>query len=334
MSWDVSVRKITAITPIENADSIELAIIGNGWPCVVKKGVHQVGELVTYIPVDSLVPDTLLATLGLQGKLSGSRRNRVKAVRLRGQTSIGILAPVPPGKAEGDDVANYYGIMRWEQDIPACLAGTAKPRPQGFIKYDVDNINNEDWLIDGEEVVITEKLHGTNVAFGIVNNEFVVCSRSMSLIEDSSNLYWKIAREYNIEAILRAGKLDDQEQFWLHGEIFGKGVQDLTYGLDKPHLAIFDMRTNNGWLDYVLMHSLAQLWKLPLAPRLYTGPYSKAIVDQFTDGKETYSGFSTHMREGCVIKPVVERVTYRGQRVILKSVSKEYLLRKNGTEFH
>lgn len=64
-----------------------------------------------------------------------------------------------------------------------------------------------------------------------------------------------------------------------------------------------------------------------MVPELYRGPYSKAIVDSYVSGKEKVSGRELHLREGIVIRPIVERVNLRGRsRVMLKYVSPEYLM--------
>lgn len=78
------------IRPHENADSLEIAIVG-GYHAVVPKGQYRTGEYALYIPEAALVPDELLEEIGLTGKLSGSGKNRVKAIRLRGVVSQGIV---------------------------------------------------------------------------------------------------------------------------------------------------------------------------------------------------------------------------------------------------
>ena len=64
-------------------------------------------------------------------------------------------------------------------------------------------------------------------------------------------------------------------------------------------------------------------------PRLHVGPYTPEVLAELTDGKETVSGKSAHMREGVVIKSVRSE-----PRKVAKSVSEKYLLRKNGTEYN
>jgi len=43
---------------------------------------------------------------------------------------------------------------------------------------------------------------------------------------------------------------------------------------------------------------------------------------------------ANHIREGIVMVPAVERIDRSIGRVCLKSVSAEYLVRKNGTEYN
>ena len=51
-----------------------------------------------------------------------------------------------------------------------------------------------------------------------------------------------------------------------------------------------------------------------------------------TDGATALGG--RHVREGAVVKPVTERESPEFGRVILKSVSGDYLTRKGGTEYN
>lgn len=69
-------------------------------------------------------------------------------------------------------------------------------------------------------------------------------------------------------------------------------------------------------------------------PVLYRGPFTREVMAEYTDGLEAVSGNGMHIREGIVMKPVVERrddLSGLG-RVMLKSVSDKYTLRKGGTE--
>ena len=132
--------------------------------------------------------------------------------------------------------------------------------------------------------------------------------------------------------------LNCDEPIYILGEVFGAGVQDLTYGGDTPQFRIFDVYVGQPcegkYLNPHEMGYLAISVGVPTVPVLHVGAYSHGALEYHTDGMETASGKEAHMREGIVIKPVEERRHDELGRVILKSVSEKYLLRKNATEYN
>lgn len=191
------------ITPHGNADSLELAQIG-GYISIVKKGQFQNGDLAVYIPEQSVLPEWLLKQLGFwddlngKGKLSGSRGNRVRAMKLRGVLSQGLLYPVDKevyddgvaysieggkggdsgfdafqldaGHENGFNAAEWLGIVKYEPVVPAQMAGrVAGGDLDATIGYDFENIKKFPTLFeDDEPVVMTEKIHGTFVQVGLI----------------------------------------------------------------------------------------------------------------------------------------------------------------------
>lgn len=125
--------------------------------------------------------------------------------------------------------------------------------------------------------------------------------------------------------------------FYILGEVYGKGVQDLTYGADKPTFRVFDIYIGSPgsgyYLDYADFVVTCQHIGVERVPVLYTGPFSKEKMYEVTNGKESVSGTSANIREGVVVKPINDRYDIELGRVVLKSVSEHYLLRKDGTEF-
>jgi RNA ligase (TIGR02306 family) len=89
-TFTAPVVRIRAIEAIPGADAIELAVVGD-YRSVVRKGQFQPGSVAVYLPESAIVPDALLEQLGLTGKLAGPDKNRVKAIKLRGCLSQGIL---------------------------------------------------------------------------------------------------------------------------------------------------------------------------------------------------------------------------------------------------
>jgi RNA ligase (TIGR02306 family) len=338
--FEVKNYRLRLVEPLVNSDFLDIAWV-NDWPCVVKRSQYREGDLVTYIPADSIVPEELLESIGLKGKLSGSKKNRVKAVRLRGQFSCGLVLDPPHGTEEGQDVAEILGITKYEEPVPAELRGIGRYHPPYWLKYDIENIRTyNSWFEDGESVVITEKGHGCNCSFSLhmsPENQIVfsVSSRSITLEESDTNTYWKMARKYNIEDFMMKSfshLLNPGDAIYLYCEILN--TQDLKYGISNGEFEIrfFDLRFNYNWRSfYDLVGFLGNDYKT--MPILYEGPFSKEKVIECTNGKEQVSGKELHIREGCVIRPVLER-WHRNHRVIAKSISEDYLTRKDGTEMH
>ncbi|MFF9239717.1 RNA ligase (ATP) [Streptomyces sp. NPDC014801] len=338
-----------------NADALELAQVGL-YRAVVAKGAYRTGEAALYIPEQAVLPAGLIEELGLTGRLAGGAANRVKAVRLRGELSQGIvcrpraLAGVDLMRAaqEGTDFAELLGVTKWVPPVPPTMNGEVESAPELLPWVDIENIRRyPDVFAPGEPVVLTEKLHGSACLVTYVADADRVHvsskgfgSRSLALKEDPRNLYWRAVRAHGVaEAAARlAGRLGAR-RVGVFGEVYGAGVQDLTYGADGRRddalgYAVFDVCAEiDGivrWLDPAELLA----GELPLVPRLYEGPFDIDRVLEWATGRETVSGRGLHLREGVVVRPAVERHSpVTGGRAIAKAVSPAYLTRKGGTEF-
>lgn len=345
-----------------NADNIEMAIVG-GFRAVVQKGKFKDGDLVAYIPEQAIVPNDILAELELEGKLSGPGKNRVKAIKLRGELSQGLIYPAKPNWTEGMDVAGELGIIKWEPEIPAHLSGqvdslakfqhlldknVAEHIPDLSFKYDIENIKNWMNIFDiGEEVVMTEKIHGTLVCIGVVvpsMQEFVsskgLLSRGLILkdsSENTSNIYVQTKRLAGLTERIIPESFSEPSVIYFFGEIFGKGIQDLCYGMEQPTFSLFDIAIRNKhgtqFMNEEEFQDTCFRIDLPMVPAIYRGPFSHEILLEHTSGRSAI--YPAQIREGVVVKPVVERRDDKLGRVILKSVSPEYLMRGGiTTEFN
>lgn len=332
-----------------NADKIELAKI-DGYISIVSKGLFKTGELAVYIPEQAIVPEKILEDIGLKGLLDGSLKNRVKAKRLRGIFSQGLLYPVRKGWVEGQDVAEELGIIKYEPVIPVQMRGRAVGAALEItVNYDIENIKKDPNAFDGDMVVMTEKIHGTFVQIGYMperlHKDFLDCGRFMISskglgargicldIHDATSIHAKTMKQLNLYPKLVCIKAEYQEligdePIFMLGEVFGPGVQDLTY-TDKISFRLFDIcygeRGNQKYIDPVLVEQIANDYEIEVCPEIYFGWYSEEELIKATTGKETISGISKHMREGVVIKNI------SGPRKIFKSVSEDYLLRKGET---
>lgn len=147
------------------------------------------------------------------------------------------------------------------------------------------------------------------------------------------NMVWSLGEEELKTKLISLANAYDANSVIVFGEVFGKSVQDLTYDRDTLDLRIFDISINGNYLDWDVMSSLTkQFLDLDVVPILGRGPFSKEELTKYTNGKSTLA--PNQIREGCVIKPIEERWHANLGRVVLKSISEDYLLRKGGSEDH
>ena len=384
---DFTVRVVRIDQPVvdhPNADRLSLVRIA-GFECISNKvdgrPRYQEGDYVVYIPEASVLPEWLLKRLDMwdeannKGFLAGSEGNRVKTIKLRGIVSQGVLLPVEVQTVmgadrlkdclvlhtdsedffvdEGEDVAAYLGITKYEPPIPVHMAGAITPCAHTK-KYDFESIQKlPDLFTPGEAVVATEKTHGTFVQIGFVpglahpecfgqNGDIYVCSKGygqQGLVfsnspQNDTNLYVRVLRD--LLAREWEGKLAalchmfSNQAIRVFGEIIGPGVQDLHYGLKAPELRVFDIMVNEEFLPPHAFRQAASALSFPTVPVLYEGPYDLDALVKVRDGKD-YSG--SHVREGIVIRAADGSSHEVHGRKIGKWVSPDYLLRKNATEF-
>lgn len=383
-TFAVTVKRILAIEPHPNADALDIVAI-DGYRSVVHTGQFETGELVAYIPEDSVLPEWLLKRLGFwdgkknRGTLHGKDGNRVKAIRLRGELSQGICYPIheagreagllfteagisydAPRACEGDDVAERLGITKYEPPIPVALAGEVFNAGQHLtLDFDVENWKaHPDILQEGEEVIFTEKLHGTCTivavlpyqdahpdAFGEHHNILVFSkglgAKGLALKDNGcneNNLYVRATRSLRtrLNGMFRRNPDGPARPYFILGETVGRGVQDLHYGtlLEFRVFALaFGYRGGQVFADWDTTSGFYKdVLGFETVPVLYRGPFSEAVMKEYTDGRTAMG--AEHIREGLVMVPAKECTDPRIGRVCLKSVSADYLTRKNGTEFH
>ncbi|MCX4524302.1 MULTISPECIES: RNA ligase (ATP) [unclassified Streptomyces] len=352
----VTVEELT-VHDHPNADALELAQVGL-YRAVVAKGAYRTGDFALYIPEQAVLPAALIEELGLTGRLAGSACDRVKAVRLRGELSQGLvcrpgaLAEVDLGQAaeEGTDFAGLLGITKWAPPIPTTMDGDVESAPDLLPWVDIENLQRYPHIFEpGEPVVLTEKLHGTACLLTYVaEGERVLVSskgigaKGLALKEDERNVYWRAVRGHGVaEVAARLAGTLGASRVGIFGEVYGTGVQDLGYGAhaalagSAPGFAVFDVSAEiDGQVRWLDPAEVLADGELPQVPRLFEGPYTLDVVLELATGRETVSGRNLHLREGVVIRPAAERYSpVVGGRAIAKAVSPAYLTRKGGTEY-
>lgn len=382
----VPVVKIEELIPIANADKIVLAKV-LGFSCIVSKDKYQVGDLVIYIPVDSLIPNKLIEQFGLEFV----RKNRISCLKLKGVFSEGLILDNFLNAKLGANVAEKLGIEKYEPPEPNFQKDRPKEtvamywegyfrkqiplwraikktftvtydqyfRPRKkvnpyFDKYtDIQNIKHYPDLFNfTDNVVILEKLHGSNFRCGSLkrrNNgiidsiiqffsgeyEFVYGSHNVQKTIFSGkgfygeDVYGQVAKKYDMEHKCKA-----YPNYIFYGELVGPKIQKgFEYDLKELDLRIFDIKDTetNKYVDWDRVKGICRYINVPFVPELYEGAFSKEKVIELTSGKSTVAG---HIREGAVIKTNPEQYDNRVGRKILKSISPDYLLIKDRTDYH
>jgi RNA ligase (TIGR02306 family) len=349
----VTIRRVSALNPIEGADAIELAQI-DGWGVVVKKGELHVNDEVLYFELDCLLPvaDPRFAFLKRSHIVDGIEYHRLKTIRLRGQYSQGLAIPlaqfpefdVNNGYLHGiDSPAELLGVIKYEPDVPAQMRGkiagnfpthlarkTDSERVQNLGMHFLAPSLSDYYWGEGKprnffnyNWTATEKIDGTSCtvskdAEGVLH----VCSRNWELspsdkssfTEHAENIYFKMVREYELEDWLAPGTT-------LQFEIFGEGIQKNPLGIKGNSIALFNVETDR----IVVPREQWVNTKLPLAP-VYDVPFPKSVEEAVAqvDGLKSLIN-PERQAEGIVwttdqVVPFLDRNTF-------KSINNRYLLK-------
>ncbi len=325
----VPVVQLEHIRAHPNADKLELCDV-LGYQMVIPKGSHKTGDVVVYFPADTLIPTNWAEEFGIKKFLRGKNNDRVGKIRLRGEPSFGVVVPLPAGVnwQIGDNVADYYDAKKYEPPIRATAGDAAAHDPEidPFIsRYtDIENGRIHVDIFDlGEEVVITEKIHGTNCKLGYVKEQLFASSmglrRERPLVDEEpvalnhlairSNTYWFPWSIVGVKALL-----DDLQQkhqvVTIYGEVFGGSVQSLNYGIPKGQglgFQAFDLALDGKYLAWDEFKTFCDEYEVPTVPVLYRGAFDMKMVKDLADGNSVLAG-AEHIREGVVVKPVTERL--------------------------
>ncbi len=359
----VEVCEIKNIEKHPNADKLDIATV-KGWNCIVGRDAYRIGDWCIFFPPDSVLPSNLIEKYDLEFLKKGGR---VGTLKLRGFISQGLILPYECVKIQcsvGDNVADVLGIKKYEvQEIVKSKSGNITSRRiqnPFFSKYtDIENIRNFDQVFqDGDLVVITEKIHGSNIRFGWLpieinfrngdwlgilrslwkkyilrqTHEFVYGSHNVQLQWNNQknfydkNIYAEVLKDYDTESL--------PANFIFYGEVFGKGVQDLEYGKPGLSLVIFDVKDieTSNYLGWETVCDICSEFGFVPVPTLYIGEFYEDVLANETIGDTAVC--LNQIREGCVVKSYREENHPRLGRKILKSINPEYLARKNRTEFH
>lgn len=325
--FHVNVVRVGSIKKHPNADSLSVTKVYD-YPVIMRTGDFAEGDLAVYVPVDSVVPttDPRFAFLG--------EHTRIQAKRLRGVFSMGLLVKPDPSWIEGQDVCEALGVKKYEPPEPP--EDSEDERDYGYlVHYDIEGLRRYPSLLqDGEDVVITEKIHGENARYVFLQGRMHAASHVAYKKRSERNAWWRAEAKYGLEEKLRSAS-----DLGFYGELYGR-TGGFRYGVGKGDLALAFYDVLNVKTRTFLSWDEAMKWfkalDLPVVPVLYRGPWSQDLRS-YAEGKTTLASLAAehtrmsadHVREGMVVKPVVERFSDElGGRVILKLHGEGFLVKK------
>jgi RNA ligase (TIGR02306 family) len=319
------VARINEIKPIEDADKIELAVIG-GWNCIVQKGHYVENDLTVVATTDAVIPQELSDAMNVTSYLR--KGQRVRTVKLRGVYSECLLIPlkhVPlmENYYDGKDMMFTMNIYKYEPPARQVQLSSGrkikyKDNENFKVYYKFPNLKNVPELFtEKDKVEITRKIHGTNARYGIVKKsklsiwdrikrffgnewieyEYVYGSHNVEKGSDSQGFYgtdvWKtIADRYNIkEKLWKFFKTHKEhykikEGIIIYGEIYGPGIQKgYDYGLKETEYAGFDVTINGEYQATVRSFVIHNMLDLNHVPVLEFSNWSDELLTKYTFDK-------------------------------------------------
>lgn len=351
----ITVQTIQSVKSHSDADRLEVVKI-LGTQCVVSKGEYKSGDRVFYFPPDMMISEKAADYLGVKKYLkhviwNGKKvQSRIAACRIRGISSYGFISPCQERYRDGFDVTPLFDGEKYEPPvvIPGVKDGRELHLEEGnFPRYtDIQNYYRyPDVFEDEEQVVVSEKIHGSCSRIGLIFEDgewiYAAGSRKVRWMEDlRSARYWNPVNTQMMS--LLSDLCNEKNEVIVYGEIFGSSVQDMDYGIEGDQgYCVFDIRVNGAFLDWLDVANTCQIYGVPIVPVIYEGPWIclQVAIEEYVSGK-TLVGYGSSKkfkgREGIVIKPARERRTHKidggSHRAILKYISVDYLNRKGAQD--
>ena len=345
-----SAERILDIQPIEGADKIVKAQV-LGWWIVVKKDEFKIGDLVSYIQIDTVVPEES------QYEFLRERSYRVRTIKLRKQISQGLIVPLPPGKyKEGDDLTSILKITKFSKEIPdepikapkiwykkyiwlfkqrilfKLFPNLNKPSKLPFPtnevpKTDEERIQNIPTTLTkyrGKQFVISEKLDGSSITI-LYNhkgkNKYRICSRNYEM--NNINNEWSktfIDTKFS-QHINELVKFFKTNNIIVQGELIGKPQGNL-YKVENQ-IRLFNIYVDGKRISQHDFDTVTKILSIPAVPVIMKLPLEFESIEQillYAEGKSKLN--ENTEREGLVFRDFENTISF-------KVISNKFLIKNN-----
>lgn len=330
-----SLRAISEILPIPEADNLELCIV-DGWKVVAQKGLYKKNDYVIYFEIDSFLPIhpefEFLRKSSYRNVEGYGEGFRIKTVKLRGQISQGLLMPLEilhkfTNKEYGllnigDDFTKVLNVTKWDPPVNSIALGADQAGlfPYFIPKTDQERVQNifvdlkKNYENDYFEKSL--KLDGTSMTVFINEDKVGVCSRNYEL-KEGDNTYWTIVKKLEIDKKLKTlGR-----NIAIQGELMGPGIQKNREQFKEHKFFVFnvyDIDTKEFLLPEKRRELVAHL-NLTHVPILETNDKFKSSIEEYLEASDIKS-IHHNIAEGVVYKHTLRN------DVSFKCINNRYLL--------
>lgn len=276
-----------------------------------------------------------------------------------------VVAPFYAPEALHDDpvkLTEYLGVTKWDPPMNDTKDAILYPLTDGLSEYDIESAQRYQNILDllmDRRVFITEKLEGCNASVRCSadaerstddyhgdKSKFQVACRTNVIVEKDgfTNMYWAAARQHFDEnGLWHESLLAFTERFRQHcgkpttvyfellGPGTGAGNRKNYYQFEDNTYRIFDIRANQLWLNpdemktALAFGAIGEARSVPVVAR-------DVVLRDWLAGrtvKEAADGDSLlrpgQLREGIVIRPMIEDKVIGFGRLQLKQHSLRYL---------
>jgi RNA ligase (TIGR02306 family) len=367
--WKAEVVRIEKVEKHPMADRLIIVTVLGDYPVVTNLVDLKEGDLIGYLGIDTIVPDTeefhFLCPMEYEryedenGEIKqrqigpkfhvGSVPEKyriIKAKKIRGIYSQGMLHPIDRYRdslKEGDSLVELLGLKKWVEEVDdevkfngvkVKMRGTnqaSPPKGWSIPFYDIESIRKYlKCFLPNEQVVLLEKINGSNSAFCHDGTNLVVKSRNYYKKEDEKDMWWNAANRYDLK-----NKLAKYPMMVFFAECAGQ-IKNFRYGAKivngslHTRLFFFDIfdLSKMSYLNYEDSLSIVKGLGLEYAPEIYKGPWTnKEEMYPYAEGLSLVDNKT--IREGFVMKPLIERIEPKlNGRWQVKLVSETYNLNK------
>jgi len=171
------------------------------------------------------------------------------------------------------------------------------------------------------DFILTEKLDGSSLTAFLIKNKkrflcfgkkyiFGVCSRNLHLKTPDNSSYWAIAKQHNIESVLK--KLIRNEDFIvLQGEVLGDKIQGNKYKISGYDFYAFNLKYPSKNVNSIEAATILKDYDIKFVPILETEFKLRETIKECVEYAKGKSTLLPTLREGVVLRNYDKNISFK-----------------------